>query len=108
MILPVITLAFLAYFAHHAFNGDYGIAARANMVAEKEVLQAELALVVKEREKLEAHVKLLRPQSIDRDLADERIRAAVGFVRPDEVVLMLEDGALSTAISLVDPARAGF
>lgn len=106
LILPIITLAFLGYFAHHAFHGDYGIAARASMVADKERLAAELVLLGQERENLEAHVKLLRPQSTDRDLADERARAAVGLVRQDELVLFFEDGTPSTSMSLVEP-KAG-
>ena len=104
LILPLITVCFAAYFGYHAFNGDYGILARAHLVAETEILTERLDALKAERANLEAHVKLLRDESIDRDLADERARALAGLVRDDELVILLPNSRPASSASLVDPS----
>jgi cell division protein FtsB len=41
-----------------------------------------------ERKALENRVKLLRPDSLDPDMLDERARIVLGFVKPDERVIL--------------------
>lgn len=41
------------------------------------------------REKLEANVRLMRPDSLDPDMADEQVRRILGYGKKDEVVIYL-------------------
>jgi len=87
LVLPAVLVAVLGYFAYHLVNGDLGMRAREVIAGEKAALQAEYAALVTEREHLEARVKLLRPEAIDADLADERARLQLGYAHPDEIVV---------------------
>jgi cell division protein FtsB len=87
LVLPAVLVAVLGYFGYHLVNGDLGMRAREVMAAEKTTLQARHAALVAERKRLEARVKLLRPDAIDADLADERARTQLGYAHPDEIVV---------------------
>ena len=43
------------------------------------------------RRDLERDVALLRPESLDPDLLDERARAALGFAHPDELTIFVDE-----------------
>ena len=49
--------------------------------------EAELAA---ERATLERRVALLRPESLDRDMLEERARAVLNLAHPDERVIFLK------------------
>lgn len=89
-IAPIATLMILGYFAFHAFNGQYGTRAHIAMKTKIEVLNVELAVLIKQRTRLESRVALLREGSIERDMVDEQIRRQLNMVRPDEIVLILD------------------
>jgi cell division protein FtsB len=99
LVLPAVLVAVLGYFGYHLVNGDLGMRAREVMAAEKTALQARHAALVAERKRLEARVKLLRPDAIDADLADERARTQLGYAHPDEIVVFrgAEKSALPVA-----------
>lgn len=90
LLLPGLTGVFLAYFAYHAFHGAYGLAGRAQLDVRAGQLSAELARLTADREHLESRVALLRPESLDQDMVDERAREALGLVRSDEIVIYLD------------------
>lgn len=89
-IIPVITAAFLAYFGYHAFHGAYGLEAKKRLEERVAVLQAELDVLVEEREALEAKLILINDGTIERDMLDEQARRALDLVRDDEVVIYLD------------------
>jgi cell division protein FtsB len=99
LVLPAVLVAVLGYFGYHLVNGDLGMRAREVMATEKTTLQARHAALVAERKRLEARVKLLRPEAIDADLADERARTQLGYAHPDEIVVFrgAETSALPVA-----------
>lgn len=85
--LPLALMATLGYFGYHLVNGDLGMRARRDIEAERTALAAELHRLEGEREKLLARVETLRPEGIDRDLADERARLQLNLAHADEIVL---------------------
>ncbi|MEQ9144712.1 MAG: septum formation initiator family protein [Parvibaculaceae bacterium] len=87
LVLPLVCGALLVYFGVSALKGDQGLAAWTALSIELEELHAELDTVRAERERLEHHVALLRPESLDPDLLDERARASLGIARPDELTI---------------------
>lgn len=86
--LPLIAVAFLGYFGFHAFNGYFGIWAKARLVAQQEALEAELAALVSRREALQRQANLLRPESLDPDMVDEQARAQLNLLDPRDVVIV--------------------
>jgi cell division protein FtsB len=89
----VLAAAFL-YFAYHAVVGEHGINAWSSLGQKIDLANASLKAVTDQRQSLEAHVALLRPDSIDRDMLEERARILLNFGRPDEIVIRLpkDDG----------------
>lgn len=88
LILPALTIAFLSYFAYHAFHGDYGLLARARLDHEAMQLSVELAALKSRSERLERRVALLRPESLDPDMIDEYARRNLNLAHPNEVTIL--------------------
>jgi cell division protein FtsB len=88
LIAPVTGLALTGYFAHNLVEGDRGLKAWFSLNREIRAATADLAAVHAQRAELELKVSNLRPEHIDPDLLDERIRATLNLVAPDDIVLM--------------------
>jgi cell division protein FtsB len=85
---PVLGLAATGYFAYHLVEGDRGLLAWRRLSAELRVDRAALATVQAERQALDRRVENLKPDHLDPDLLDERVRATLNLVAPNEVVIM--------------------
>ncbi len=90
LLLPAACLLIVSYFAYHAIEGEYGLAAHARLQDRRAALTQELAAVRGERQKLERQVSLMRSQSLDADLVDERARRALNLAHRNEVVIFLD------------------
>ncbi|WP_237154104.1 FtsB family cell division protein [Oryzibacter oryziterrae] len=88
LVLPGVTAVFLGYFGYHAVNGEYGMVGRERLETRTRELNAELSRLDAEKSNLESHVKLLRAESLDQDMVDERARIELSVVNPNEVVIM--------------------
>jgi cell division protein FtsB len=88
LLLPVITIIFLGYFAYHAFQGENGIVGRARLENRAQQLNHELEQLIAQHKDLDARVRLLRPATLDQDMVDEEARAQLSMVHPSEVVIM--------------------
>jgi cell division protein FtsB len=83
------TAAAIAYFSFQAFNGEHGIQAQRQFDQQKQDLTNELALLQDEHQALERRVNLLKAQTIDPDMLEEKSRELLGLVsQSDEVVLL--------------------
>src|SRR6476659_5222119 len=93
VMMPLVGATLMAYFAYHALQGDRGLIAWWNLRHEIEQTDLTLSEVTAERQALERRVSLLRPDSLDRDMLEERARLMLGFVHPrDRVVPLTETG----------------
>ena len=88
LITPVIAIAALGYFGFHAMNGELGVVGRAMIERQVSELEAELAVLSAQRQELQARVSLLRPESLDPDMLDERARLNLNLVHSDELVVL--------------------
>ena len=79
----------IAYFAYHAVQGDRGLIAWWNLRYELEKTEAALAEVDADKQVIERRVALLRPESLDPDMLEERARIILGFVHPDDRIVPL-------------------
>ena len=90
LLLPVACLLIVSYFAYHAIEGEYGLAAHGRLQDRRAELTRQLAEVRGEREKLARQVNLVRAQSLDADLVDERARQALNLAHRNDVVIFLD------------------
>jgi cell division protein FtsB len=93
-ILTICTLylgAFLVigYFAFHAYTGDRGLKAKADIEAELAELSRELATLKAERAEWDHRVGLLKSVQLDPDMLGEQARVQLGYAHPDDVILVL-------------------
>lgn len=89
LCLYVGAVGAIAYFGFHAFNGNHGILAQRQYGAQKAELTAELNLLQAQRQKLEKQLALLKSDSLDPDILDEKARANLGLAHAHDVVIML-------------------
>jgi cell division protein FtsB len=80
----------IGYFWVNAFTGDRGLNARQTIDQQIAELSAELAAVQAERVVWERRVSLLKSESLDPDLLDERARALLDYVDANDLTLRLK------------------
>jgi cell division protein FtsB len=93
VVVPVLGIALLAYFAYHAIQGDRGLFAWMALNQQLKQTHALADAVAAQRAELENRVQRLSSASLDPDLLDERVRAMLNYARQDEVVIMLPSAA---------------
>ena len=94
----------IAYFGMNAFSGSRGLRAKQDLAQQMTDLSAELTQLQAERKHWERRVNLLRPESLDPDMLDERARAMLDYVHPRDLVLNEKPPATPPAKG---PAPAG-
>ena len=80
----------IGYFAVNAFTGNHGLRAKHDLDQQFAALSDELAELKRERALWQHRVKLLKSESIDPDMLDERARAVLGYVGAGELTLVLK------------------
>jgi cell division protein FtsB len=85
---PVIGITLTGYFAYNLVEGDRGLKAWFRLNQEIHTATADLEATRAQRAALDLKVSNLRPEHIDPDLLDERIRATLNLVSPDDIVIM--------------------
>ena len=88
LIGPLLGLALTGYFAYHLVEGDRGLLAWLRLNREIRTDSAILQSVRAQREALDQRVSNLKPDHLDPDLLDERVRATLNLVAPGETVIM--------------------
>ncbi len=87
-IFPLLACGAAVYFAYHLQTGDHGLEARADLDRRKQVLEGQLAGFKAVRLRLERDVALLRSESLDPDMLDERARAILNLAREDDLIML--------------------
>jgi cell division protein FtsB len=90
VVAPLIGTLVIAYFAYHAFEGDRGLVTYLHLAQEVRKAQITRDLIRSERDGLEKRVRLLRPDSMDPDMLEERARLMLHVGDRDDVVVMLQ------------------
>ena len=89
-ILPGICLLLIAYFGHHAVQGELGLISYLQLNQKIITLEQDATLVAEQRAELEHRVALLSPNNgVDPDLLDEQARFMLGYSHRDELVIFL-------------------
>ncbi len=87
IIFPVIIVAMMTYFTYHIFQGQRGVLAWIRLDKKLNEQEAILSKLTQEKESLEREAYLLRPDSLDIDLLEEKARLLLNFSHADEVVV---------------------
>ena len=90
LIVPAITVLFLAYFGFHAYHGEFGIYSKYQLEARAAELTGELAQIKGGRLQMERRVQLLHDGTLEKDMLDEQARRALNLSHADEITIMLD------------------
>ena len=91
LALYAIAAMLIGYFGVNAYTGKYGLNAQQELDAEIVRLTGELVRLKQERADAERRIALLRSDSIDPDMLDERIRAQLDYADPHDLVRMIKN-----------------
>lgn len=80
----------LVYFAFHLMQGDKGILTYLSLQSQMHTLEAQEADQKAELAVMENKVSRLRPDTFDRDYAEEQARLTAGLMRSDETMVALD------------------
>jgi len=86
--LYLLAALLIGYFGINAYTGDRGLRARQNLDQQIAALTAAIAEAKAERAQWERRVGLLKSDSLDPDMLDERARALLDFTDARDLVLM--------------------
>src|SRR6201981_4091436 len=91
LALYTMAAALVGYFGVNAYTGKYGLNAQQELDAEIVTLTAEVARLKQERRDAEQRISLLRSDSLDPDMLDERVRAQLDYADPHDLVRMIRN-----------------
>ena len=86
--LYVLAALLIGYFGVNAYTGNHGLRARQDLNQQIGELTAELSQAKAEREQWQRRVALIKSESLDPDMLDERVRALLDYADPRDVVLI--------------------
>ena len=90
LALYTIAALVIGYFGVNAYSGNRGLRAKQDLDQQIAELSAELDALKAERANWERRVSLLKPESIDPDMLDERARVLLNYADPHELTLRLK------------------
>lgn len=90
-LATTLSFGLFIYFAYPLLHGDNGYFALRGLQQKLVDSEANYNKTQSERLALENKVKMLRPQSIELDLLDERARVVLGFMKPTEKAIIDKD-----------------
>ncbi len=86
-VLRAALLLFGGYLVYHAFHGDHGLIAHAEVRSDVERLTLERDALADRLMVLQARVDALQESELDGDLLDERARQTLAVIGPNERIL---------------------
>ncbi len=89
IVISLLAFGVIGYFTYHSVEGERGLRAWFAVKHEITLARAELADLRADQKILERRVMLLRPESLDLDMLEERARAVLNLGHPDELVILL-------------------
>ena len=84
---PLLGALAIVYFGYHVIQGDRGLITWIQKSQQIEITSNELVLLEEKYAVLYHRTSMLRPESLDLDLLDERVRSVLNKVREDEIIL---------------------
>ena len=86
----ILLLLLFSYFIYHFFNGNYSIISLFEIGKNKQILDKEIDRLKKQKEMFNKQIKGMQPQSLDKDLLEEKAKRDLGKVKEGETVYYYE------------------
>lgn len=86
-LMFIIGLLLCAYFSYHIMHGNRSLAKLHSLEIKITSAQAQASDLEAEQEVLKQKVTMMRPQTLDKDLLEERIRVVLGYTQNDDLVI---------------------
>jgi cell division protein FtsB len=87
--LYVMAGLLIGYFGVNAYSGNHGLKAKQDIDRQMATLSVELSRLQVERSQWERRISLLRSDSLDPDMLNERARVLLDYADPDDLTLMI-------------------
>ncbi len=78
----------MVYFGYNVIIGDLGLLSRWRLADEVAQLEYKLDKLNQRRKQLEQKVSLVRPESLDPDMLDERARIILNLAHPNDITIL--------------------
>ena len=83
-----LNVCLMAYFGYNVIIGERGLLSKWRLADEVAQLEQEFDGLKKRRTLLEQKVSLVRPESLDPDMLDERARIILNLAHPNDITIM--------------------
>jgi len=90
LALYTIAALVIGYFGVNAYTGNRGLEAKKNLDQQTAQLTGELAALKAERAEWERRVALLKSESLDPDMLDERARRLLDYADSRDLILRIK------------------
>ncbi len=87
-VASVIGACIVVYFLYHTIQGDRGWLAMLRLQNQLATSQNNLSQLQQEHKELNHRVLLMRPNSMDPDLLDEKSREMLDYSKPNEIIVL--------------------
>jgi cell division protein FtsB len=88
--LYILAALLIGYFGINAYTGNHGLKARQDLDQQIAELTEELRRLKLERTQWERRLVLLKSDSLDPDMLDERARALLHYAHPHDLTILLK------------------
>lgn len=88
-VTPSLIALAIVYFAFYTLFGNRGLYRMFELEDQLVIAEVHYEEAVEERLALEQNVMLLKPNSLDLDMIDQRAREVLGYAHPDDIVIEL-------------------
>ncbi len=75
------------YFIIASFNGEFGVAAKYELLAKEKVLTKELDLLIEDSKAIKNKIERLSDTSLDLELLDQQARKILGMIGENEFII---------------------
>jgi cell division protein FtsB len=90
LCLYVMAALLIGYFGVNAYTGNRGLKAKKDLDLEIAELTREFGQAKAEHDQWKRRVSLLKSDSLDPDMVDERARALLNYTDPRDVVMVVK------------------
>ena len=87
-VLSVAAACIVGYFLYHTVEGDHGWLAMHKLKNQVNDAHANLSQLQAEHQELDHRIQLMRPNSLDPDMLDEKSREMLNYSKPNEIIVL--------------------
>ncbi len=87
IVVPICAAVVAGYFLYHTVHGERGVFAYAELSEQARDAELKLTDIRLRRRAVETDVRLLRHDSLDLDLLEERARTVLNLVGEDDLLI---------------------